>query len=329
MGGGYFGLQGVTPKIRTMNGGGMLNVAALDYLLVNNRVNLMSDVSVGDVASCLGNEKLSPKEKPLCVDLDGTLVQTDTLIESFFSLISSHQAFRLPHFLASNRAAFKSKLSKVVDLKPALLPYNLPLLNYLREQKSCGRKLVLATAADERIANAIADYLQIFDEVIASNGVVNLKGKLKAKELVRRFGRKGFDYAGNSRADLPVWREADKIIIVSATNSVAKAAQRLADPVAEYPQETSRSLAMLRAVRPYQWVKNLLVFVPLLTAQAFSDWAGIGAALIAFASLCATASGIYILNDLLDLDADRNHPRKCRRPFASGAVPLAYGRCYR
>src|SRR5262249_53583629 len=159
--------------------------------------------------------------KPVCVDLDGTLVLTDTMIEGFLSIFSKrHGVLRLPQLFASSRAAFKCKLSKIVALNPALLPYNMPLIEYLLEQKSYGRRLVLVTAADERIARLVADPLGFFDEIIASNGAVNLKGKAKANELLRRFGYKGFDYAGNSRADLLVWREANGIIIVNATSSV-------------------------------------------------------------------------------------------------------------
>jgi 4-hydroxybenzoate polyprenyltransferase len=267
-----------------------------------------------------------PIGKPICVDLDGTLILTDTLIESFLSIVSKRKGLlRLPRLHAWSRAGFKSKLSEFMALNPALLPYNIPFLEYLQQKKIDGIRLVLVTAADERVAHLVADHLGLFDEVIASNGNLNLKGKMKTSELLRRFGRKGFEYAGNSRADLAVWREAEGIIIVNARNSVAKAARGLGTTVAEFPCQTSRLIGSIRAMRPYQWVKNLLVFVPLLTAQAFTDWQGLVGALVLFMSFCATASGVYLVNDLLDLDADRQHPRKRKRPFASGALPLGFG----
>jgi 4-hydroxybenzoate polyprenyltransferase len=279
-----------------------------------------------DPAPCEACASSSPIDKPICVDLDGTLILTDTLIESFLSVVSRREGLlRLPHLLTWRRAAFKQKLGELTALNPALLPYNIPLIEFLQKQKSDGRRLVLVTAADEQIARLIADHLGFFDEVIASNGVVNLKGKAKANEMVRRFGRNGFDYAGNSRADLPVWREAKGIIIVNATNSVARAARRLGPVTSEFPQQPSRLSNAIRAMRPYQWVKNLLVFVPLLTSQSFTDWQGLKSALVLFMSFCVMASGVYVANDLVDLNADRQHPRKRKRPFASGTLPLGFG----
>lgn len=264
--------------------------------------------------------------KPICVDLDGTLIHTDMLMEGLLSLVSERKGLlRLPQLITTSRAAFKRKLATVIVPDPALLPYNEPLLDYLREQKGQGKRLVLVTAADAGTAQQIADHLGLFDEVIASDGVVNLKGKAKAEELLRRFGRKGFDYAGNDWPDLAVWREAEGIIIVNATNSLNKAARNLGIIISEFPRETSRLAAATRAMRPYQWVKNLLVFVPLLTSQAFTDWQGIVGALVLFMSFCATASGVYVLNDLADLNSDRQHPRKRNRPFASGSLPLSFG----
>ena len=201
----------------------------------------------------------------------------------------------------------------------------MPLLEYLIKEKRRGRWLVLATAADERTACLVADHLNIFDEIIASDGTNNLKGKQKAYALSRRYGVKGFDYAGNDRADLSVWQEADGIIIVNASNAVAKAARNVGNVISEFQNRPQKFAATLRAMRPHQWVKNLLVFVPLLTSHAFTDWSGMLGALILFAGFCATASGIYLINDLLDLTADRNHPRKCNRPFASGALSLTFG----
>src|SRR6516164_5108618 len=265
-------------------------------------------------------------DRPICVDLDGTLTFSDTLIEGLLSAISRRDTLlQFPYLLSSNRAAFKRKLNELIALDPALLPYNIPLIDYLQQQKNAGRKLILVTAADEKIAHAIANHLRLFDEVIASNGIVNLKGKAKAAEMLHRFGRNGFDYAGNSRADVAVWREAANVIIVNASNSVAKAARGLGKDVLEFPHQTSRWANAIAAMRPYQWVKNLLVFVPLLTSQAFTDWHGFTSAAMLFMSFCVVASSVYVANDLVDLSGDRQHPRKRRRPFASGALPLGFG----
>lgn len=264
--------------------------------------------------------------KPLCVDLDGTLLRTDSLIESVLSLIADSAALgKLPRLLATSRAAFKQRVAALAELTPEILPFNAELLEYLREQKLKGRRIVLATAADERTARDIVEHLELFDDIVASNGVRNLKGEEKAKELVRLYGHKGFDYAGDSRADLAVWRDADGIVIVNASSVVARKARTLGNVVAEIDTRQSVVSAAIRAMRPHQWVKNLLVFVPLLASRSFSDWPGLLGSLGMFASFCATASAIYLINDLLDLATDRRHPRKKHRPFASGTLPLPIG----
>src|SRR5262249_9212096 len=153
--------------------------------------------------------------------------------------------------------------------------FNVELIEFLREQKRNGRTIVLATAADEKTARAIADYLGLFDDIVASDGVRNLKGEEKAKELVRRYGHKGFDYAGDSRADLTVWRDADGIVIVNASKTVAKEARVLGRVIAEIDSRYAVMPAAISAMRPHQWVKNLLVFVPLLTSRSFTDWLGL------------------------------------------------------
>jgi len=264
--------------------------------------------------------------KPLCVDLDGTLIQTDSLIESVLSIVSdSAGLMKLPQLMTTSRAVFKQRVGALAKLAPEILPFNAELIEYLREQKLKGRRIVLATAADERTARAIVEPLDLFDDIVASNGARNLKGEEKAKELVRLYGRKGFDYAGDSRADLAVWRDADGIVIVNASAAVKREARRLGRVVAEFDVGPSVMSAAIRAMRPHQWVKNLLVFVPLLASRSFSDWPGLLGALGMFASFCAAASAIYLINDLLDLATDRRHPRKKNRPFANGTLPLSIG----
>jgi 4-hydroxybenzoate polyprenyltransferase/phosphoserine phosphatase len=264
--------------------------------------------------------------KPICTDLDGTLVMTDLLIESILSIFTSRRGLaNLPRLSASSRAGLKRQAAILSKLAPDQLPYNLELVTFLREQKRLGRRVVLATAADERTARAIADHLELFDEVVASDGVRNLKGEAKAAELVQRFGRNGFDYIGNDSADLAVWREAEGIILVNASRAVTRKARTLGKVIAEISNRPPVLSMALRAMRPQQWVKNLLVFVPLLTSRSFDDLSGLLGAICIFVSFCASASGIYLVNDLMDLSADRHHPRKRDRPLASGALPLLLG----
>jgi 4-hydroxybenzoate polyprenyltransferase len=262
---------------------------------------------------------------PLCVDLDGTLVRSDTLVEGFCALAADPRVFGAVAQLARGRAAFKQAIAAGAALDPALLPYNETLLTYLRAQKAAGRRLVLATAADEFVARAIAGHLGIFEAVIASDGTNNLKGAAKARALVDRFGVKGFVYAGNAASDLAIWRQAAAVILVNVPAGVVAQVRGklpvelvIADQPAVVPE-------LLRAMRPYQWVKNILAFVPILTAHALTEGSAWVGGIIMFLAFCFTASAIYLVNDLLDLAADRAHPRKRMRPFACGAVPLSIG----
>ncbi len=260
---------------------------------------------------------------PLCVDLDGTLVRTDTLVEGLLSLVGGLRLGALLGAFAGGRAALKARVAAAAPTDPALLPYNEALLDYLRAQRAAGRRIVLATAANEAVARCVADHIGLFDEVIASSATLNLKGAAKAAALVERFGRGGFVYAGDARADLGVWECAGAAVLVETSAGVAA---QVRVPV-ERRIATRPKLVptLLRAMRPHQWLKNLLVFVPILTSHALLDLGSWWGGLQAFAAFSAAASGIYLVNDLLDLAADRAHTAKRRRPFASGAAPLGWG----
>lgn len=263
---------------------------------------------------------------PLCVDLDGTLIRSDMLIEGVLASVTTALLYRAVLGLRSgNRAEFKRAVAASSQFDPALLPYNDRLLAFLREQKELGRRLVLVTAADTTVAHRIATHLGLFEEVLASDGSRNLKGQHKCKALIERFGQGGFSYVGDSRADLHVWRAARTGVLVNTRPAVAAAARDLVVIEAVFSDGGARWRALLRAMRPHQWTKNLLVFVPLFVSGAQFDWPGISAATLAFVAFSLTASGIYLLNDLADLAADRKHPRKRRRPFASGALPIQLG----
>lgn len=271
-------------------------------------------------------EALEANQVPLCVDLDGTLIQTDLLVEGVIAILTNRRLVsKWPRMMATSRAGLKHNVAALAPLDVSLLPYNLPLLSYLREQQASGRKLVLATAADQHVAHAVADHLGLFDEVIASDGEHNLKGKAKAQALVERFGLHGFSYVGNESSDMAVWRAAHSAVVVNASRAVVESARRTVTVEAHFDGRSSLFRAALTAMRPHQWAKNVLVFVPLIMAHAVTDISAWRDALGIFVAFCATASGIYLLNDLADLTADRQHPRKRRRPFASGALPLMPG----
>ncbi len=269
-----------------------------------------------------------PQQPPLCVDMDGTLVRGDTLYELLFACLRRYplMLLRLPFWLMEGKAALKAHLARVVDPAGLELCFHEPVIDWLRSERDGGRHVVLATAADRKVAEAVADRTGLFDEVIATANGRNLRGPEKAAALTERFGAGGFDYAGNDGSDLPVWQEARQgIVVAPAGASIVARAQATGkvDKVIAVPGASAR--AALKAMRPHQWAKNALVFLPILAAHQFDDGRALLNAVLAFVAMGLVASAGYLVNDLLDLQADRAHPRKRRRPFASGALPVQAG----
>ncbi len=264
---------------------------------------------------------------PLVVDLDGTLIHSDMLHESALRLLRDRpwETVLLPLWLRRGKAHLKQQLAGKTRFDCESLPYHLELIEWLKQQKASGRKLVLCTASDKVIAQRIANHLGLFDEVLASDGQNNLAGANKAALLVARYGQAGFDYAGNSQADLAVWACARQAVVVNGSARLVKQAEQRCPLERSFAPAKPGLLVWRRVLRMHQWLKNGLLLVPMLAAHQLSshaDWAAILLAMVAF-SLCA--SSVYIANDLLDLDSDRAHPRKRARPFAAGLVPLWQG----
>jgi 4-hydroxybenzoate polyprenyltransferase len=264
---------------------------------------------------------------PLVVDLDGTLIFSDTLHESAIILLrnSPLSIFKLPFWLVTGKANLKSQIADFVQIDPELLPYNHVFLDFLKKEHDKGRQLVLCTAADRSIADLVASHVGLFCEVIASDGKINLAGSNKAAALVSRFGKGCFDYAGNSSADFDVWDSASAAVVVNASPSVqATAVERYKVSAVFEPAHVNLSI-WHKVLRLHQWMKNLLLFLPLLAAHEIGNLGAWQSLVLAFFAFSLCASTVYIVNDLLDLDNDRRHPRKRMRPFASGAVPVWKG----
>lgn len=262
--------------------------------------------------------------RALCVDLDGTLLNSDILYESVLALLARNPLylFLLPLWLLRGKAALKRELASRVVLPAETLPYNHQVLELLRTTTQ--RPRVLCTASDELLVQPIAEHLGFFEQVIASDGKRNLSGRNKADVLVEAFGQGNFDYAGNGSVDLHVWDKAGGAWVVNNGPALAKAAAQRTTVHAHWPAPP-RARAWLKALRLHQWLKNLLVFVPLLTAHRFLDLESVLQSTIALVAFGSCASGVYVLNDLLDLTPDRQHPRKRKRPFAAGRLPLLQG----
>ncbi len=266
-------------------------------------------------------------EIPLCVDLDGTLMRTDALWETMMLLLRRNPLylFRLPFWFLKGRACLKKEIASRTYLNPANLPYHEPFLNYLKSERNRGRRLILATASDVLIAENIADYLGVFDGVIASNGTTNMRGSSKCQTLVDRYGSRMFDYAGNSSVDLDVWSEARHGIVVNADDKLLYRAREITEVTRVFNEPRSLLRLITRALRPHQWFKNIIIFVPLLTSHTLNDLSLVKRSLVAFVAFSLCASSVYILNDLLDLESDRQHHSKRNRPFASGNLALPVG----
>ena len=262
---------------------------------------------------------------PLVVDLDGTLTVTDTLYESFAKLLFRDPLAALASltYIARGPAAAKRYVAERCQLDAATLPYRAELIDLVRAEKARGRAIHLVTAADQSIADLVAGEFDLFDSATGSNGAHNLKGANKAEHLREKFPG-GFIYAGDGQADLPVFRAAHGVILCDVGRATEAA---FAGPgvLASLRRPANALRAWISAFRPHQWAKNILLFVPLFVGHAFGDPRTIAAALLGFVLLCLLSSATYIINDLADLDADRQHATKRLRPFASGDLKVLHG----
>jgi 4-hydroxybenzoate polyprenyltransferase/phosphoserine phosphatase len=266
-------------------------------------------------------------ERPLCVDLDGTLVKSDTFLDSLIILGRRHPAavLRTPLWALKGKAHLKSQVAARVALDVAHLPYNRPLLDYLINEHAAGRKLYLATGADQVLARRIAAHLGIFHDVMASDGTMNLTGNNKLRSLEQRFGGEGFDYIGNALPDLPLLQGAQQAMLANPDLRLKSALKsRNIAVTRKFLDRSSLPVALTKALRVHQWAKNLLVFLPLLLAHALR-LSLVLAAVAAFVCFSLIASATYIFNDLLDLEADRVHLNKRKRAFAAGDLSVAAG----
>lgn len=267
------------------------------------------------------SSKVRSAEPPLVVDLDGTLMRGDVFSEAIlrFLVAAPWKIFTLLGWFMKGRAYAKMRLADAAPCDPATLPYNADLIEWLKSEKAGGRKIVLATAADRKAAQAVADHVGLFDAVFASDGETNLKSRAKAEALTQAYPQ-GFVYAGNETADLKVWAAAERAVIVNASKALTRQAEGAFKVERSFATATSPVRAFIKAIRPQQWAKNVLVFLPMLVGQGWADVTAWQNAFIAFWALSFTASSVYLVNDAADIDADRTHPRKHRRPFASGVL---------
>lgn len=276
--------------------------------------------------SAIAIDDSSRNPTALIVDLDGTLTPTDTLHESIILLAkqSPLNLFRLPLWLLKGRAGFKNAVAAHASFSARYLPYHEHLLAYLRSEREKGRRIILATAAHRSIAASVSSHLGLFDDVLATDADRNLKGRAKLAAIQEAIGGE-FVYAGDCVADVPIWKAAKGAVLVGVSSVVAESVRRSVPIEQEFAKEGFGFGVWARAFRVHQWLKNLLLFVPLVTSFSFMEPEKLATLAIAFLAFSFAASATYVANDLCDLENDRAHPRKRFRPLACARISIVQG----
>ncbi len=269
---------------------------------------------------------LRTESVPLCVDMDGTLLRTDTLFELALSFIRQRpaSAWLVVVWALRGRPFLKSKLAEQIRLDPETLPYNDEVVSWLRLERRNGRRLLLVTGANRAVAEPVADFLCLFEAVISSGEDDNLTGARKGALLRERFGSGGFDYAGNAYPDLKVFRESRAAVLVNASDALIRETAKVCSVERIFRRGAIPWMAVLRALRVYQWVKNLLVFVPVIASHNILNGPMLFRSTLMWLAFSLCTSSVYVMNDLMDLESDRRHPTKKHRPFASGVLPVQW-----
>jgi 4-hydroxybenzoate polyprenyltransferase/phosphoserine phosphatase len=260
-------------------------------------------------------------------DLDDTLIKTDILLESVLKLIRTQplRVLALPFWFARSKAFAKSKIANLVTIDPATLPYRDEVLRLIRERRQSGARTILASASNERVVRAIAEHLQCFDDVKGSSDTVNLKSGNKLAWIKETFNNAPFEYVGDSAADLPIWKSASRATLVNPSAAVLASVKQTGVAHAVISDKASSPKLIVRQMRVHQWIKNALLAVPLVAAHRIFDWGSWQNLIVGMMSFSLIASFVYVMNDMLDIDNDRQHPTKKNRPFASGLLPLRTG----
>ena len=263
---------------------------------------------------------------PLFVDLDGTLIKSDMTLESALLLIKRNFLYLLliPFWFLRGRPYLKQQLAQRTNVPLDYLPVNEEFFHFLKQEKIKGRPITLISASNQEVVSQVSDHFQLFDNAFGSNDRINLKAENKLKRI-REMHTEAFSYAGNSSADLPIWIEAQEAVMVNCNESLVQRLRRNTTAILRFDNAMPFPLKLWQAMRPHQWLKNLLLFVPLVLAHRINDPTLLLQTTIGFLSFSLCASSVYLLNDMLDLNSDRQHHSKHRRPFASGELSLPVG----
>lgn len=265
--------------------------------------------------------------KSLYVDLDKSLISTDTLWESLIVLFKGHPfaLLKAPVWLLKGKAGFKAEVAKLVIPDVSLLPYRKNVVSFIEQRRADGVDVILATAANDKIAHAVSKHLGVFTDVLASDASTNLSGSRKSAAIRKTADNGEFEYIGDTWVDVPIWQAAKSAIVVDGPSRLISSLKREM-PVRELTSEhRSTIFTMVRALRCHQWIKNILIFVPMILAHQVIDSSHWMAVCVAFICFSLIASSVYVVNDILDIESDRSHPQKKKRPFAAGELQIKTG----
>lgn len=267
--------------------------------------------------------------KILCVDLDHTLIRSDLLVESFICALRTQTRLAIKALWVlffRGRLAFKQALANVLtDQQLKQIPRNLLVWEYCQQRKKDGTLLILCTGTPQSLAQRYANQWDIFDKVYGSTDKINNVGLLKKESMVEHFGERGFEYIGDSNKDIPTWDISEKAHYVRRSRSISKKIHRYKHKGESFPYYQKKLWhGMVRAIRPHQWLKNLILFIPLITSHQIDQTDLFLRLVFGFFCFSFAASAVYLLNDLLDVDNDRLHPTKCHRPIASGEFSIVF-----
>lgn len=259
-------------------------------------------------------------KQPLCVDLDNTLIKTDIMFEASIKLLQKNPIkfiiFLYKFFISKSDGKFY--LSNNIEIDSKFIPLNEEVLNFCKQRYNAGHEVFIATGAPEKYALSICEQFNFVKNVYSSNEKTNLVSTNKRKLLTSLFGEKGYDYIGDSTKDIPIWNSAKHCYLVGNNTLLSK--KIFFEKV--FTVEKNKLSDILKSLRPKQWVKNLLVFLPLLLAHQIQNTQKFQLAIQAFLSFCMIASAIYTMNDLTDIDNDRKHNLKKNRPLAACLISI-------
>jgi 4-hydroxybenzoate polyprenyltransferase len=264
----------------------------------------------------------------LCVDLDGSLIKGDLLFEGVMTLLKRNplMVFSLLWWLIRGKVYVKTQVAARTMLDPTRWAFNQRVLSLIEDYSRSGARVMLTTSAHRRVAQVVADHIGKFDIVLATGHGINLGGKRKLRAILDAVGERPFAYVGNAREDFVIWTQSAAAYVVDPAPFVLSRLRRMGKVPVELIRTKPPFLhSIVKALRLHQWLKNVLVFVPVIAAHKIDQWAPLSGALCMFLAFGLTASSIYLVNDLMDLDADRRHPRKRNRPFAAGDLSIALG----